>query len=213
MLPTPPERLRRAGPAPATARPLDADLLGRDRSLPCARSRARDGRRLLLRHQRQDQRVHGRVPDPEPRACAPRRRRPLGCVRSGLQRPAREGRPQARLAGGLDDLLARSARARRPHRALHPHRAAPDPALRRPRRRLRPRRRPLARALPDRRAARAERRHRRDPQHLRPLHGAGADPGVLEPRDHRRPLARRAAGRAARTRSCTSTPARSSSAP
>ena len=87
----------------------------------------------------------------------------------------REGRPQARLAGRVDDLLARPPRARWPHGAVHPHRAAPDPALRRPGRRLRPRRRALARPLPDRRPARAQRRHRRDPQHVRPLHRARAD--------------------------------------
>ena len=97
------------------------------------------------------------------------------------------------------------------HGALHPHRAAPDQAVRRPGRRLRPRRRALARALPDRRAARAQRRHRRDPQHLRPLHRARADAGVLEPRDHRRALARRAARQRRGRGSSTSTPARSSS--
>ena len=197
-------------PAPQ-ARALDADLLGRDGALPGPRARARDGRGLLLRHQREDQRVHGRVPDPEPRPRAARRRGALGRVRPRLQRPDREGRPQARLAGRVDGLLARAPRARRPHRALHPDRAAADQAVRRPGRRLRPRGRALAGAVPDRRAARAQRRHRRDPQHLRPLHRSGADACLLEPRDHRR--ARGSASRVstARTRRSTSTPARSSS--
>ena len=42
------------------------------------------------------------------------------------------------------------------------------------------------RPLSDRRPARRLRDHRRDPQQLRALHGARADAGLLEPRDHRR---------------------------
>ena len=105
---------------------------------------------LLLRHRRRDQRVRGRVPDPEHGARARRRRRAVVRVRPRLQRAAREGRAQARLARRVEPVLARAARARRPDGAVHPHRAV---VMRRVRLR-RPRRRPLARALPDRRAAR-----------------------------------------------------------
>ena len=59
----------------------------------------------------QDQRLHGRVPDPEPRPRARRRRRALVGVRPRLQRAAREGRAEARLAGRLEPLLADAARA------------------------------------------------------------------------------------------------------
>ena len=62
--------------------------------------------------------------------------------------------------------------------------------VRRPRRRQAARDHALANPVPDRRPARGLRDRRRDPQQLRALHGAGADAGVLEPRDHRRPRAR-----------------------
>ena len=74
----------------------------RDRALARPRARARDGRVLLLRRGREDQRLHDRVPDAEPRPGARRRRGALVGVRPGLQRAAREGRAQARVACRLD---------------------------------------------------------------------------------------------------------------
>ena len=115
------------------------------------------------------------------------------------------------LARRLDDLLARPALHDRAHRGLRARRPAHRRAVRRSRRGLRPRGRALARALPDRGLARALGDRRRDPQRLRPVHRAGADAGRVEPRDHRRPRARRSVWPTATTPSSTSTPARSSS--
>ena len=81
---------------------------------------------------RADQRVHGRVPGPEPRAGARRRRRALVGVRAGLQRPAREGRATARLARRVEPLLADAARPDGADGALHPGRAVGDRPLRQP---------------------------------------------------------------------------------
>ena len=78
------------------ARVVDGDLLGRDRALARPRARPRDRRRVLLRRRRADQRLHRRVPGPEPGPRARRRRGALVRVRPGLQRAAREGRAQAR---------------------------------------------------------------------------------------------------------------------
>ena len=190
---------RRARP-PATPCALDGDLRGGDRSLARARPHPRDGRRVLVRRGGTDQRVHRRVPDPEPRARARRGHRPLRRLRTGLQRAPREGRAAPRVARRLDDLLARPPLHDGTDGDLRARRAAHRRALRRSGRRLRPRRRPLARALPDRDPARALGDRGRDPERVRPLHRAGADAGRLEPRDHRR---------AARMPSSTSTPARS----
>ena len=159
-----------------------------------------------------DQRLHGRDPDPESRPCARRRRRALGRLRPGLQRPAREGRAGARVARRVDALLADAARARRRDRRLHPARAAAHEAVRRSGRRLRPRRRPLARPVPDRRPPRALGDRRRDPQHVPPLRAAGARARRVEPRDHPRSRPRHPADRRARARSSISTPASSCSA-
>jgi hypothetical protein len=180
----------RLGP-PAGA--VDGDLLAGHGSLQDPRSRSRDGRGLLLRRGRQDQRVHGRVPDPEPRPGARGRCGAVVRLRPGLQRAAREGRACPRLARCLQPVLAHAARPQRCHGAVCAGRAAPDRAL--PAGRRGPRRWARAGALPDRDAARHLGDRRRDPQQLRALHGAGADTGVLEPRDHRRPRRRRAAGR------------------
>ena len=71
-------------------------------SRACSASSARSSRAYYFGAGGQDQRVHGRVPDAEPRSRARRRRRALLRVRPGLQRAAREGGAQARLAGRLD---------------------------------------------------------------------------------------------------------------
>ena len=184
-----------ARPQQPPDRALDRGLLARDRDLAGARPRARDGQRLLLRRHRAHQRVHGRDPDPERRPRAPRRRRALGCVRPGVQRPAREGRATARLARRVDALLADAPRPRRRHRGLHPARAAAHAPVRGSRRRLRARGRSLARPLPDRRPARPVRDRRRDPQHVPPLRAAGARARRLERRDRRRAPPRRSADR------------------
>ena len=181
---------RAAGPP---ARRLDRDLLLCDRDLACARPLPRGRRQELLRRQRPGERVQHRVPRPEHDPRARRGRRALVGLRAGLQRPAREGRAQARLARRLVALLADPARPRRPERALHPARAVADaaalpglpPAADRP----------LAGALPDRRAARRLRDRRRDPQQLRRVLDPRADARRLEPRDHRRARVRRAARR------------------
>ena len=172
---------------------LERDLRARDRALPRARTGARDGRLVLLRRLGPDQRVHGRVPDPEPRAGAGRGRRAVFVVRPGLQRSAREGRAPPRLAGRVEPLLADAPRAHRPDRDLHPDRAVGRRHLRQSGQRPLARRRALAGALPDRGTARRLRDRRRDPEQLRPLHRAGAVAGVLEHRDHRRARDRRAA--------------------
>ena len=104
-----------------------------------------------------DQRVHGRLPVPEPRPGARRRRRALLGVRPRLQRADREGRAQARLAGRLEPLLADAARPDRAQRALHPVAPWIVAPLRRPGRQRGPRGRALARALPDRRSCSASR--------------------------------------------------------
>ncbi len=103
----------RAQPQPPT-RPVDRRLLARDRDLARPRARPGDGQRLLLRRLRAHQRVHGRDPDPEPRARARRGRGALRRVRPGVQRAAREGGAEARVARRLDALLADAARPRRP---------------------------------------------------------------------------------------------------
>ena len=102
------------------------------------------------------------------------RRSPLGRLRPRLQRADGEGGQGPRLAGRLDDLLARPPRRLRADGAPHPARAASDPALRRPRRRPGARRHPDPDPDADRRPADGLGRDRRDPQRLRPVHGPGA---------------------------------------
>ena len=164
---------------------------------PLARARAppRDRRRELLRRARHDQRLHGRLPDPEPRPRARRRRRALLRLRARLQRAAREGREGARLARRVDRLLALPARSSAAITALFILAAPLLIAAARPGALRRPRRHALADPLPDRRPARPLRDRRRDPEQLRPVHDPGADAGLLEPGDHRRPRPRRAARR------------------
>ena len=157
----------------------------------------------------QDQRLHGRLPGAEPLPLAGRRRCSLVGLRPRLQRAAREGRSEARLACRLQPLLADAARPRRAHGTLDRVCAACDQTLRRPRRRLRSGGRPLTGALPDRRAARGLRRDRRNPQQLRPVHRPRVDTRLLEPGDHRGPRAGRPAGGLAQRASSTSTPSRS----
>ena len=67
---------------------------------------------------------------PEHGAVARRRLGSLGGVRSCLQRPAREGRAQARVAGRLVGVLADAARPGRPDGAVRRHRAVGDGDLR-----------------------------------------------------------------------------------
>ena len=116
--PARPSRPRSSGSRPALSR-----VLGLVREMVAV---------VLLRRRRADQRVHRRVPDPEPGARARRRRGALLRVRPGLQRPAREGRAPARLARRLEPLLADAARADRADGALHPRRAVGDRPLRQP---------------------------------------------------------------------------------
>ena len=172
---------------------VDRDLLGRDRALAGARALPRDRRRELLRRARPDQRLHRRLPDPEPRPRARRGRRALVRVRAGLQRAAREGGEGACVAGRVDRVLALPPRRRRDHRPLHPRRAGPHPAAHG--RLRRPGRHALADPLPDRRPDRALRDRHRDPEQLRAVHDPGPDAGVLEPGDHHRARDRRAARR------------------
>ena len=120
-----------------------------------------------------------------------------------------KGERKRALARRLDPLLAPAARSSaRLTALLHRHRAAliiapfGDPGWR-----------PAARdhacadPVPDRRPARGLRDHRRDPQQLRRSSRCRrSTPVVLEPRDHRRPRARRPARRDSSTRSSTSTP-------
>ena len=188
-------RPRRHGRPPRRLARLDGDL----RRSPPALSRVLGLVREVVASYyfgaaRQDQRVHGRVPDPEPRSRARRGRRALVGVRPRLQRPAGEGRAKRAWRVASTPLLADAARADGADGDLHPRRAVGDRHLRQPGARQSARGRPLARALPDRHAARCLRHHRRDPQQLRPLHRAGDLAGVLEHRDHRRARDRRAAG-------------------
>ena len=81
-----------------------------------------------------------------------------------------------------------------PHRRLRPRGAADRRAVRHPRRGLRPGGHAVADPLSDRDPARAVGDRRRDPQRLRPVHGAGVDPGRVESGDHRRARPRRAGG-------------------
>ena len=187
------------------ARALHGDLLLRDRPVADPRPRPRDRRPPLLRRRGLDQHVHGRVPAAEPAPLAGRRRGALGGVRPRLQRAAREGKGDARLARRVHALLARAARPGRADRALHPARALAHAAVRLRGGAAGARRHALADPLPDRRPARPQRDRRRDPQQLRPLHRSGARAGRVEPRDHLRRRDRRAArgqrvGRALRVR-------------
>ena len=109
---------------------LRRDLRPRHGAVARARARARGRRDVLLRRERQDQRVHGRVPDPEPLSGARRGRRAVVVVRPGLHRPPREGQ-EARLACCVDALLADAARPDGPDGDLHPRRAVGDRHLRR----------------------------------------------------------------------------------
>ncbi len=184
---------RRGGAPPASPSCLvDGDVLARHRPLAHPRSDPGDGRRLLLRGEREDQRLHRRVPGAEPAALTRCRSGALGRVRAGLQPAARQGEPGARLACGLERLLPDAGRARRGDRVRDHLRAADHQAVRRPGRRCAARDRAHARPLPHRLAARALRDRGRDPQQLRRVHDPGAHAGVLEPRDHRGPGARRA---------------------
>src|SRR5262245_18662546 len=89
----------------ASARALDGDLHPRDRPLARPRPRTRDRVGLLLRRDREDQRLHGRLADPVARARVRRRRGALGRVRPRLQRARREGRQGEGVAGRLLNLL------------------------------------------------------------------------------------------------------------
>src|SRR2546423_5744983 len=100
------------------ARLVDGDLLARYRPLADPRARPRERGDLLLRRHRPDQRVHDRVPDPEPRPLAARGRGALVRVRPRLQRAARARGPQACLASRLQPFLADAARADGPDGAL-----------------------------------------------------------------------------------------------
>src|SRR5438105_13257852 len=93
------------------------------------------------------QRVHRRLPGAEALPRPRRRRRPLGRVRSGVQRAAREGRPKARVARRVEPLLADAPRPQRADRDLRAGRALGDRGLRQSRPRPGARGRPLARAL------------------------------------------------------------------
>ena len=176
-------------PPPAGA--VDGDLRARHRPFPHPRPRPRDRRALLLRHRRRDQRVRGRISDPEHRARARCRRCAVLGLRPRLQRAPGQGRAEARVARRVEPLLARATRAGRPDGAVHR-----DLAVDHGRLRLRTsRRRALARPFPDRRAARPVGNRGRDPQQLRPFHRSGAHAGLLEYRDHRRTGDRRPARR------------------
>ncbi len=171
---------------------VDGDLLGSDGALARPRPRARDRRRQLLWRPRPDQRVHDRLPDPEPRPCARRRRGALVRVRPRVQRAARERGASASLAGRVDRLLALPPDRRGNHRALRPARAGLDAAAHG--RLRRPGRDALPDPLSDRCLDRALRDRHRDPEQLRPVLDPRADARLLERRDHRRPRRRRAAG-------------------
>ena len=169
------------------ARPVDRDLLRPDRDLAHRRSRPRDRGPALLRRRGRDQRLHGRVPGTEPRARS--RRRPgaqLG-VRAGVQRAARERRESAGLARRLEPLLPLRARADGSHRALHAARTVDHASVR-----LRGRAARISssgsRACCSRCVALlgAVGDRRRDPEQLRAVHDPGAEPDLLESRDHRR---------------------------
>ena len=194
------------------ARAVDRRLLARDRALPRPRARPRDRRAYFFGVSRADQRVHGRVPDPEPRARARRRRGALGRVRPRLQRAAREGGAEARLARRLDALLADAARPRRrsPRSSSCSRRCSCAP---------------FGDPGGDYDLAVGLSRVLFPIVVLLGLSGivvgilntydhftrAGAHAGRLEPRDHRRPRPRRPANRTTRARSSTSTRASSSS--
>ena len=197
------------GSAPQAPRPIDRDLRRRDRGIPRARPRPGDGGRVLLRFRRADQRLHGRVSDPESDPGARRRRGVVVGIRPRVHGAAREGRPQEGMARSLERVLAHGARARCADRPVHADRSARDRAVREPGRRQGACCRPRAGAVPDRRAPRRLWRDRRDPEQLRGVQHPGADAGRVEPRDHRRTRHRRAAGAFGATGSSTSTPSRS----
>ena len=75
---------------------------------------------IFTRAGRGDQRLHRRVPDPQPDPLAGRRRGARRGLRADLQRAADEGRARARLARGLDRLVAlvRGALGRSPAIAM-----------------------------------------------------------------------------------------------
>src|SRR5437870_4718871 len=134
------------------ARLVDGDLLARYRPLADPRARPRERRDLLLRRHRPDQRVHDRVPDPEPRPLAARGRGALVGVRPRLQRAAGEGGSQACLASRLEPLLADAARTDGPDGAVRAGRALGPTAV--PPGRSAADGHAGANPLPDRRAAR-----------------------------------------------------------
>ena len=175
------------------ARVVDGDLLGRDRALAPARAHPRDRRRELLRRAGPDQRLHRRVPDPESRPGARRRRSVVVRVRARLQRIAGKGGEGKGLARRLDRLLALPAGRRRADRPLHPRRPGADAAAHQ--RLRRPDGDALADPLPDRRPARPLRDRDRNPEQLRRVLDPRLDAGLLEPGDHRRARDRRAPGR------------------
>ena len=121
-------RRARAGDPGLAARPraLGRDLRLRDRPLARDRARSRDRAGGGVRHQRPGQRVRDRVPAPEHGAVARRRLGSLCRLRSCLQRPAREGRTQARVAGRLVGVLADASRPRRGDGAVRRHRSVGD---------------------------------------------------------------------------------------
>src|SRR5512134_2117489 len=90
----------------ASACALDGDLHPRYRPLPRAGPRPGDRGRLLLRRLREDQRLHGRLADPEPDPRLRGRRGALGRLRPRLQRAPGEGGEGAGLARRVHDLLA-----------------------------------------------------------------------------------------------------------
>ena len=185
--PRPGERGRPAAHArSAKAAPgaLDRDLRGDHRDLAGPRSLSRDRRAPHLRGRGRHQRVHRRVPAPQPRALARGGLGPQRCVRARFQRAAREGAARASLARGLDPLLARVARARRADRPPHALRTADHAHLRagRPRR---SRDHPLPHPLSCRRPHGRLGRRGRHSQLVRGVHRPGADARPLERGHHR----------------------------
>ena len=184
---------------PQAPRPLDGDLRRRDRRLPRARPRPRDRRGLLLRLRRARS-TPSRSPYQVPnliRALVADAALSSAFVPVFTELLEKGDRKRAwRVASSVFFLMLLGLGG--PDGALHRVRAARDRAVRRPGRRRAARDHAHADPLPDRRAARRLRRDRRDPEQLRRVHGAGARPGRLEHRDHRRARDRRAAARLAR---------------
>ena len=187
-------------PAPPPARLVDRDLLARHRPVSHPRPCPRDRRaRLLRRRRRRSTRFTVAFQVPNPIRALVADAALSARVRPGLQRPAGEGRARRAHGGSPRASSGCPARARRADRALHPDRAAGRcaPFGYQGERELAV---GLSRMLfPIVVAARRLRDRRRDPEQLRRVRHPGADPGRLEPRDHRRPRHRRPARRQRRT--------------